>query len=70
VKERASAQALLFSEPIAPVRRVNVDASRGRTRLGMSQKYDTIANLKNALRGSREVVQFGSVNGPSCTIPL
>jgi hypothetical protein len=35
----------------------------------MTQKYDTIANVKNLLRVNREVVQFGSVNSPSCTIP-
>ena len=25
----------------------------------MTQKYDTIVNVKNLLRGNREVVQFG-----------
>lgn len=43
----------------SPKRRVNVDATRGPTRVDMTQKYDTIANVKNLLRGNREVEQFG-----------
>ena len=39
----------------SPKRRVNVDATRGPTRVGMTQKYDTIANVKNLLRGNRSV---------------